>query len=177
MRDGVPNFGFCNWKPEIRNSEPSLHTTISLKTAAYPLKIFIAANRGCPHKLHLPPFIRQNRATETVTAHSNVAPCTPIECNLRNSVSALFENSAKSRSFGALQRISAVAKVLGHMRHAKSYSFHRYSLHMQHCPPIMRLRNPSGMSATGSNEYDFSSVMILPSRSYGSCFNPCRALR
>jgi len=43
-------FWFCNWEPGIRNSEPSLHTTISLKTAAYPLKIFIAANRVCPHR-------------------------------------------------------------------------------------------------------------------------------
>ena len=46
-------FGFCNWKPGTRNSEPSLQATIYPKTAAYSLKIFIFASRVCPHKLLL----------------------------------------------------------------------------------------------------------------------------
>ena len=50
----VSGFEFCNWKPGIRNSEPSLHTAISPKTAAYPLKISIAANRDCPHRIQVP---------------------------------------------------------------------------------------------------------------------------
>ena len=47
----VSGFGFCNWEPGTRNSEPSLHTTISPKNAAYPLKVFIAANKDCPHRI------------------------------------------------------------------------------------------------------------------------------
>ena len=47
-----PNYsGICNWKSGIRNSGPSLHTTISLRTVAHQLKIFIAANRVCPHRV------------------------------------------------------------------------------------------------------------------------------
>ena len=38
----------------IRNSKTSLHAAISLKTAAYPLKISIAANRDCPHRIQVP---------------------------------------------------------------------------------------------------------------------------
>ena len=45
MMTFVRKVEFCNWEPGIRNSKPSLHTAISPKTAAYPLKIFIAANR------------------------------------------------------------------------------------------------------------------------------------
>ena len=55
----VLGFGFCNWEPGIRNSEPSLHTAISLKNVTYPPKIFSIANRVCPHKLPDPrPFVR-----------------------------------------------------------------------------------------------------------------------
>jgi hypothetical protein len=49
----VSGFGFCNWKPEIRNSEPSLQATISPKTAAYSLRIFTIASMVSPHKLHM----------------------------------------------------------------------------------------------------------------------------
>ena len=47
----VSGFGFCNWKPEIRNSEPPLQVIISLKTAAYSLMIFTIASRVCPHRI------------------------------------------------------------------------------------------------------------------------------
>ena len=46
----VLGFGFCNWEPGIRNSEPSLQATISPKTATCSPKIFTFASRGYPHR-------------------------------------------------------------------------------------------------------------------------------
>ena len=75
----VSGFGVCNWKPEIRNSEPSLQATISLKTAAYSLKIFSIANRACPHKLRAS---RAPLASRRLHVLSDVCPLPKTEVRL-----------------------------------------------------------------------------------------------
>ena len=84
------------------------------------------------------------------------AQFTPMLMRRWRPIAALRENSSKSRFAGALQRISDIANARGHIRHARSYSFQRYSPHRQHCPPSTFARASSGTPANGSKVYAVS---------------------